>query len=97
MNVGFTAYDRPRRFYGAGRIAGDLPSGLVTVAAVPAKREVMLFTARCRKLVATTLSAADGRYSFDYLDASRRYVLVAFDHELQFNAVIRDNIAPVTE
>jgi len=82
------------RFYGTGRIAGDAP-GLVTVGGIPAARRIHLHDAITHLRVARTISRGDGSWSFENLDASRLYYVIAFDHEGRFNAVIRDRVQPV--
>lgn len=49
---------------GSLRIGGDAPSGLVLVGTAPAARTVRLFDRELGLLVATTISASDGTYSF---------------------------------
>lgn len=84
------------RLTGTGYIAGESP-GLVSVAGSPAARRVFLLERNGMQVTRSTISAADGTYRFSHIDAGRRYCVVAIDHQLQFNAVIRDNIAPVNE
>ena len=85
-----------RRFTGNGFIAGESP-GIVTVASAPAQRKVVLMEKSSLIVAATQVSAANGTYRFSRIDENRRYVVMAFDHQLQFNAVIRDNITPAEE
>ena len=82
--------------FGSGYIAGQAP-GLVTVAGAPARQRVFLYDKATHERLSVTSSALDGTYRFDYLDPARRYYLTAFDSELQFNAVIRDNITPAVD
>jgi len=83
----------PKFSGGLGFIAGQDP-GLVTVAGAAARRPVYLFEKTGMRLVATQYSGEDGTYRFDGLSTEKRFVVVAFDTEQQFNAVIRDNITP---
>ncbi|HSH26743.1 MAG TPA: hypothetical protein VK972_03080 [Wenzhouxiangella sp.] len=85
-----------QRFRGKGRIAGESP-GLVTVGGAPSQRKVLCMDSASHSVVSISHSAPDGTYRFSNLDPSRRYYLVAFDHTETYNAVIRDNITPVTE
>ena len=85
-----------RRFTGNGFIAGEAP-GVVTVAGSPARRKVALMDKASLIMTAMQVSASDGTYRFIWIDETRRYVVMAFDHQLQFNAVIRDNITPAEE
>ena len=82
-----------RPFSGDGFMAGIDP-GIVTVAGAPAALEIFIFDRASSKLVWKTESAEDGTWRVDYLNRSRLYYVVAFDPELRFNAVIRDNITP---
>jgi hypothetical protein len=68
--------------------------GTVTVERTPARRRVRLFDARTGRLLRAVWSAADGRYAFDFLAAGRDYVVIAHDHERQFNAVVADAVQP---
>ena len=45
-------------------------------------------------IIAEVWSAADGRYRFNTLNADREYIVLAHDHERQFNAVIADWVRP---
>ena len=81
---------------GNGYIAGEA-LGIVTVASAPSRRRVVLMPSGGGRVVRETVSAADGTYRFSQIDEKRRYVVMAFDHQLQFNAVIRDNITPAEE
>lgn len=81
---------------GSGYIAGEAP-GLVTVAGVPARRRVELRDKTTGRLVGVTLSGSDGTYRFDGLNPARKFVVMAFDHQLVYNAVIRDNITPAVD
>lgn len=75
---------------GSGRI-----SGAVTVTGAPAARRVRLHDLDTGILVAETWSAAaDGAYVFDYIDRSRRYMVVAHDHLAQYNAAVADLVVP---
>lgn len=76
---------------GALRIAGavkidDTPD-------IPVSRRVRLFDQLSGRLVRETWSAEDGSYSFDKI-ADRKFFVVAFDHTLQDNAAIKDQISP---
>ncbi len=80
-------------FRGKGYIAGEVP-GIVTVAGSAASRRVVVLDKQTRLPVRSTVSAADGTFRIDGLNPNRNFVVIAFDHQLQFNAVIRDNITP---
>jgi hypothetical protein len=77
------------QYFGVGFVAGR-----VTIEGVPARRQVRLLDGRTAMVIAEVWSAADGRYRFDRVDADREYVVLAHDHERQFNAVIADWVRP---
>jgi len=60
----------------------------------PTVRNVRLHRQLDGVAVAERFSAADGTYSFDHIDATLRYHVVAFDYEHNFRAVIADNLTP---
>ena len=84
------------RLTGSGYIAGESP-GLVTVASAPAARRVFLLERNGMQVIRSTISAGNGTYQFSNINTGRRYCVVATDHQLQFNAVIRDNITPAVD
>ena len=85
-----------RQYFGKGKLAGTLPDAIVTVAGAAARRRVVVLDRHTRKIVAQTWSAEDGSWRVDYLTTAKQFTVIAFDHENQFNAVIRDNITPAT-
>lgn len=98
MSAGFGATDfgalRVRQpFSGDGFLAGEDP-GIVTVAGAPASRRVFIFDRLSNQAVAVVPSDENGEWRVEYLNPARRYYVIVFDPELQFNAVIRDNITP---
>lgn len=80
---------RTLEYFGVGFVAGK-----VTIEGVPASRQVRLLDGRTVRVIAEVWSAADGRYRFDTLNADREYIVLAHDHERQFNAVIADWVRP---
>ena len=86
---------RARRFLGTGFLAGKDPA-VVTVAGAPAARKIQVREKATHTLVEQVVSGTDGAWRVEFLSVNRRYYVVAFDHEQQFNAVIRDNIKPAT-
>jgi hypothetical protein len=84
-----TVARRPVCFFGDGFIAGK-----VTIDGIPARRRVRVLDALTGYVVAEVWSAPDGRYRFDAILLSRAYVVLAQDHERQFNAVVADQITP---
>ena len=93
--IGANANPAPRHrlFKGSGFIAGQDP-GIVTLAGAPGRARVFVYEGATHVLVAVTSSDKNGEWMVDLLDENRRYYVIAFDHELRFNAVIRDNIKP---
>lgn len=81
------------RLNGNGFIAGQDP-GIVTVGGVPGRRRIDLYDKQTGRRVQSTVSDNNGGYRFENLNPDRRFFIIAFDHELRFNAVIRDNIRP---
>lgn len=81
---------------GNGFIAGIAP-GIVTVGGAPASRRIEVIDIQTRRTVASTVSAADGTFRINNLNPSRRYRVLAYDHQLVYNAVIRDNITPAVD
>lgn len=78
---------------GLGFIAGQSPA-LVTVAGAPARRPVYVLERAGLRVVASGYSGNDGTYMFEGLSPNRSFVVVAFDDQGQFNAVIRDRVIP---
>lgn len=79
---------------GFGKISGTAPNGIVTKAGIPARCVVQLLHGRSKILMMQTASANDGTYEFLGLDPNQKFIVIAYDPENQFNAVIRDNITP---
>lgn len=79
---------------GLGVISGtvkekNLPSN------TPVVRRVRLFDQRSSLLVAETWSTpGTGAYSFENLDASLKYTVIAYDHTGLYGAVIADGLTP---
>jgi hypothetical protein len=61
---------------------------------VPVSRRVRLFDALTGRVIREVWSAADGTYSFNGIRAGT-YFVIAHDHTLEYNAVIRDRIEAV--
>ncbi|RAH37406.1 hypothetical protein [Halomonas sp. SL1] len=85
----------PRRPGSAGVYALGYVAGTVKIEGIAARRRVRCIERQTGCLVGETWSTADGSYRFDYLNARRRYQILAMDYELQFNAVIADNVGAV--
>lgn len=76
---------------GPGMLSGTVKEGAIPVAA----RKVFLLDKRNMALLRCTVSASDGSYAFAGLNKSLKYVVIAFDHTQNFNAVIADSVTPV--
>lgn len=81
-----------------GYISGT-GAGIVTVAGKPASRVVYLYArkygSQSLELIDICVSAPDGTYRFDGLDVSRRYLVLAADHEMAYEPVGWDWVTPV--
>lgn len=82
-------------YRGTGYIAGELPAGLVTVAGVPASRQVELRHFDTRITIKTVLSAADGTYLFDGLDSTVAFDVLGRDQLGEYAPVIVGPVYPV--
>lgn len=93
--IGFSGLQRA--FYaGDGLIGGQSP-GLLTVAGLPAKRQIFLYVRPFKRppyLIDAIWSNDDGTYAFDMLDRNQKYLMVAVDHEAQYEPVAWDYITP---
>ena len=74
--------------------------GTVTVEGEPASQVVLLIEKATLRVVSTTVSDGEGKYSFRFLDPSRghRLVLALYTGGAtgqQYNAVVADQIEPV--
>src|SRR5690554_4008057 len=69
-------------------------AGTVQVEGVPVRRRVRCIERKTGRFVAETWSAVNGAYRFDDLVLGRQYLIVAMDYELQYNAVVADNVLP---
>ena len=80
-------------FGGFGRIAGTVKED--GTPDVPVKRRVRLHREQDGLVVREVWShPTTGAYSFDYIDATKRYTVITYDYEHDYRAVIADNITP---
>lgn len=79
--------------YGAGYIAGVAP-GVVTVNGVPAGREIECRRRLDRAVLATTFSAPDGSYRFDWFDPAQEFDIIGRDWTGTYNDVIVSRVRP---
>lgn len=70
-------------------------AGTVTKLNIDFPCHVRLYERLSGKLIAQTLTDSDGNYIFEYLKDGFEFVLVAHDHQRQYNAVIQDMVKPV--
>ena len=91
---GLTIGKRDQYFGGKGRVSGTtkekaLPNN------IPLKRKVHLIEARTSILLREQWSdATTGAYSFDYVDMSRKYTVISYDHTGAYRPVIADAQTP---
>lgn len=79
---------------GRGRIPGTVKRDADPVD-LPLRRRVRLHREVDGLLVRETWSdAATGTFSFEWIDESQRYTVIACDHLREYSAVIADNLAP---
>lgn len=84
---------RDFEFGGFGRIAGTVKED--GTPDVPVKRRVRLHREQDGLLVREVWSdPATGAYSFDHIDATKKYTVITYDYEHDYRAVIADNITP---
>lgn len=83
----------PMRGAGIGRISGTTKDKASPN--IPVSERVMLFRqSDCQPVRAGVSEPGTGAFSFDYIDETEKYFVVAFDHNLTFRAVIADNLTP---
>jgi hypothetical protein len=76
---------------GTGTLSGTVKDGAVPVS----RRKVFLLDKRNLSVLRCTLSGDDGAYAFTGLNKALKYVVIAFDHTSNYNAVIADSVTPV--
>lgn len=92
-------------FQGYGFLAGEAPTGTGTgdpdgrfkVLNVPGRGRINVHERSSMVCVRSTVSAPDGTWRVDYIDASLSYVVIGFDDRGQVNAAIQDWIKPAIE
>lgn len=78
---------------GPGSIAGEVD--IAGTPNTPVRREVRLHNRTTGALTKTAWSdAATGAYRFDGLSLTQTFYVVAFDYQLNYNAVVKDNVLP---
>lgn len=96
--VVFTAAWRQQYRLATGRGGNGVITGTVKIKGTPdyaVSRRVRLYRDRDGILVGETWSdQTTGAYTFDGLDRSQRYTVLALDHTGNFRAVPADNLTP---
>lgn len=82
----------------AGYIAGN-NDGIVTVAGVSASLRIWVAHADDPHFVwqRNLFSLNNGHYLIDELDPNKKYLIMARDHNGEYEPVVYDNIAPMTD
>ena len=76
---------------------GVIAGTVLDIQAQPVSRRVRVHERATGRIVRETWSDADGKYRFTDLDPRRAFYVMAFDHTLQQNAVVSDNVHPELE
>ncbi|WP_156961938.1 carboxypeptidase-like regulatory domain-containing protein [Cobetia amphilecti] len=71
---------------------GIIAGTVLDIQAQPVSRRVRVHERATGRIVRETWSDADGKYRFTDLDPRRAFYVMAFDHTLQQNAVVSDNV-----
>ena len=71
---------------------GVIAGTVLDIQAQPVSRRVRVHERSTGRIVRETWSDADGKYRFTDLDPRRAFYVMAFDHTLQQNAVVSDNV-----
>lgn len=94
VKLSLTSVAIPKLGYIAG--TGD---GILTVNAIPARREVLLMDANSKdyKFIGRVWSNAGGHYMFTNLDPDKEYLVMARDYKKQFESFAYDYVTPATD
>ena len=79
-----------------GYIAGT-GNGIVTVAGVPARRDVWLLNAQTMSIEQTVTSLPNGHYLFMGLDSNKKYLVMARDYKKEFEPFAWDYVKPADD
>lgn len=71
---------------------GFIAGTVLDIQAQPVSRRVRVHERATGRIVREAWSDADGKYRFTDLDPRRAFYVMAFDHTLQQNAVVSDNV-----
>ena len=76
---------------------GTIAGTVLDIQAQPISRRVRVHERTTGRIAREGWSDADGKYRFTDLDPRRAFYVMAFDHTLQQNAVVSDNVYPELE
>ena len=79
-----------------GYIAGTA-DGIVTVNGVVAKRDIVVLDAADLSVVQRSQSLSNGRYLLNNLDPSKQYLVMARDHNKEYECAVWDYVTPATD
>ena len=79
-----------------GYIAGTA-DGIVTVNGVAARRSVVALDAVDLSVVARTQSFVDGHWMVNHLDPNKQYLIMARDHNKEYEPAVWDYVTPATD
>lgn len=79
-----------------GYIAGT-GDGIVTVAGLPAQRDVVVLNVNDLSVVARNVSLKNGRYLITNLDPSKKYLIMARDYNKEYQPAVWDYVTPATD
>lgn len=79
-----------------GYIAGT-GDGIVTVAGLPAQRDVVVLSANDLSIVARNASLKNGHYLITNLDPSKQYLIMARDYNKEYEPAAWDYVTPSTD
>lgn len=79
-----------------GYIAGT-GDGIVTVQGKPAKRDIWLLSTNTLAVEQIVTSLDNGRYIFTSLDPDSEYLVMARDHNKQYEPFVWDYVIPATD
>ena len=77
-------------------IAGS-GDGIVTVNGVPSSLHVHLLDAMTFEYLRHTVSLPNGHYIFNGLDATKQYIVMARDHNKEYEPAVWDYVTPATD
>lgn len=80
----------------AGYIAGT-GDGILTAGGEPSARDIVLFDTEGLAIVSRTASLPNGRYLLNGLNPSMQYLVMARDHNKQYEPFVWDYVIPATD